>query len=223
MENLVDFIRHRIDHLCMTPRQVAQKSGVDEGELSRLLSGKRRPSLLNLKRLSPILQVPLTDLLAIGGHVEKVVSLLPGLPVIPVVGEAMAGKIKPNTHLGEMNNKDLDGAKAIVIRGDSMKPLAHDGDTVVFNPSLEVKSGDYVYVKLKSHGAFFKVFVDLHIDKYKNFTKGFHDRRKEYMDHYPIKLDSVMFKSLNGGEFTPIIAESSDIEFMYKVVAVRFK
>ncbi len=224
MENLIDFIRRRIDQLNMTPRQVAQQSGVDEGELSRLLNRKRRPSLLNLKRLSTVLQVPLTDLLALGGHVEKdVVSLSPGMPIIPIVGEAMAGRIKSNTHLGEENNKDLEGAKAIIVRGDSMKPLANDGDVVVFNPSLEVKSGDYVYVKLRTHGAFFKIFIDLQIDRYKNFAKCYYDRLKNYPQNFPVKLDAVMFRSLNGEEYSPIIACNEDVEFMYKVVAVRFK
>jgi len=222
MENLVKFIRSRIDHLGLTPRQVSQKSGVDEGELSRLLNGKRGPTLLNLKRLSPVLEVPITDLLALGGHVEKnVMSFTPELPVIPIVGEAMAGHIRANTHLGNKNNKTLEGAKAIIVRGDSMKPIAGDGDVIIYNENLTVHNGDLVYCKIKGHGSFFKRYFSLSTDEYANLSSELRSHLSH--DEKETSAHSCLLMSVNTEHALPIICISNEIEFKYKVIAVQFK
>jgi transcriptional regulator with XRE-family HTH domain len=196
MDTFQKFLRNRIDALRLTPRQVATSSGVDEGELSRLLKGKRRPTLLSIQRLSPVLQVPMTDLLMACGSPsgsEKMPN--PSLPDIPVGGECVGGRIKMNPKIGAIDSRMISESLGILCSDNSAAPLAKSGDYVLYNTQIAPKSGDRVIVKFKNRGIFFKAFVVL--------------------------KDAIILQSLDGGDMDS--ANADDLEFMYKVVAVRFK
>jgi len=47
-----------------------------------------------------------------------------------------------------------------IIRGDSMEPLFHEGEIVVFSPSTPPQDGDYCFIKTDELSTFKQVFFD---------------------------------------------------------------
>ena len=68
-------------------------------------------------------------------------------------------------------------AFALVVTGDSMEPLFHEGETIIVDPGREVINGSYVVAKNGDHEATFKQFV----------TDGSSVFLKPLNERYPIK------------------------------------
>jgi transcriptional regulator with XRE-family HTH domain len=213
------WLKRRLSELNLQPIGLSKKSGVSISAICRLVSGERSPTVETLQRIAPSLDVSMHDMMMQSGFAPKVDKDINDIQGVPIIGEALAGRITSSNKLGQSTSNILINAKAIVIRGESMEPMAHDGDIIIFNPDSTIRSGDLVYVCLKEDGIFFKRYIDLRFDVYKNYSKGFYSAGKKQS----LKLSPVMFYSINYDDYHPIIARHTDIEFMYKVVAIRFK
>lgn len=122
---------------------------------------------------------------------------------IPVVSEA-----KANDESGfsieqfqpyEYEYIDFSKCKAIMITSNSMAPIAYKGQKIIYSEDARINEGDLVFVKLKTGEQYFKKFFD---------------HNKEHI----ITLQGVNMVET----YKPKLVKKSDIEFMYKVVGVRF-
>jgi hypothetical protein len=145
-----------------------------------------------------------------------------GVP-IPIVGEAVAGSVRQSSGAPKTVDRCMEGAKAVIVRGDSMEVLARDGDIVLFNENLPVHSGDLVYVKIKDHGAYFKKFYDVGTPEYRGSTRGYTEAKRKLAGERIANELPIAFLPINIHEHLPILATRGEIEFMYKVVAIKFK
>lgn len=93
---------------------------------------------------------------------------------------------------------DFTGCKAVRIRGSSMAPLAYDGQRVIYSEKDVVRDGDLVFIAIKGKGQFFKRY-------HKDATNSI-----------------VTLLSINIANHGPLNTKTKDIEFMYKVVGVKF-
>lgn len=93
---------------------------------------------------------------------------------------------------------DFNNCKAVRIRGNSMAPLAYDNQRVIYSEEEVVRDGDLVFISLKKKGQFFKRY------------------------HKDAKNGIITLLSINIAHHGPINAKTEDIEFMYRVVGVKF-
>ncbi len=93
---------------------------------------------------------------------------------------------------------NFSGCKAVRISGSSMAPLAYDGQRVIYSEQEEVMDGDLVFIGLKGQGQFFKRY------------------------HKDAKNGIVTLLSINIANHGPLNTKVKEIEFMYKVVGVKF-
>ena len=197
----------------LTIVDVAKKLGVSIGSISFWENDVNEPRRALRKKLCKLYDITDNELFGINR-------------LIPVVGYASAnGGFVNNTEgkefFGDMININFEKIQGVVIKGDSMSPY-RDGDVVMYNPEVEVESGDPVYIKLKSNkGIFFKMFYDPSAEKHRdNFTEGYQNeiaklakRRKE---------DNCVILFSTTDTHHPLFIIKNDIEFVYKVVGVLF-
>lgn len=93
---------------------------------------------------------------------------------------------------------DFKGCKAVQIHGNSMAPLAYNNQRVIYSEEEQINDGDLVFIKLKKWGEFFKRY------------------------HKDAKNSIITLLSINIANHGPINAKKEEIEFVYKVVGVKF-
>jgi transcriptional regulator with XRE-family HTH domain len=64
----------------ITPADLSRLSGVNQSQISRWLRGIGQPSLDNLRKIQPVLRVPMLALLVASGHISKDEARLRDLP-----------------------------------------------------------------------------------------------------------------------------------------------
>lgn len=135
---------------------VANKSGISKGRVSRWMSGENIPYGESLAKLAEALGVSVDRLL---GKTDPIERFIKGdttedieLPfnletLVPVLGTVAAGVpiTAQEDVVGEIPVLDKQGDFfALKVKGDSMSPRIMNGDTVLVNPSGEVEDGDVV-------------------------------------------------------------------------------
>lgn len=135
---------------------VANKSGISKGRVSRWMSGENIPYGESLAKLAEALGVSVDRLL---GKTDPIERFIKGdttedteLPfnletLVPVLGTVAAGVpiTAQEDVVGQIPVLDKQGDFfALKVKGDSMSPRIMDGDIVLVNPSGEVEDGNVV-------------------------------------------------------------------------------
>lgn len=121
------------------------------------------------------------------------------IPVVSMAkGGEMDGVLFEELEPHDYTYIDFSGCKAVRISGNSMAPLAYNNQLVIYSEEEEVRDGDLVFISLKKNGQYFKRY------------------------HKDAKNGIVTLLSINIANHGPINTKVSDIEFMYKVVGVKF-
>lgn len=146
----------------ITQKQLAEMLGVELATISAYETGKIMPSIPKIKKICEIFNINPDTILG-----SQSVDFIPLVNRIPVYDGARAGNV-PNFPKDAVVLEWLDvpmnlGGKAgIIVHGDSMSPEINDGDIVIINPDLEIRSGDRVVVIFEdgngSDGAVVKIF-----------------------------------------------------------------
>ena len=134
---------------------VANKSGINKGRISRWMSGSDMPSGKSIGKLAEVLGVSTDTLLGRKEAIEKFmkptyddVELPINLPeTIPVIGKVAAGvPIEAQEDIvGEVYIEE--GKKdyfALKVKGNSMSPRIMDGDIVLVHSQSSAEDGDLV-------------------------------------------------------------------------------
>lgn len=120
---------------------IATKTGINKGRISRWMSGSNIPSGENLAKLAKALGVS-SDYLLGKSSFET---------TVPVIGRVAAGI--PMTAQEDIVGKvpvfeKQEGYFALKIKGDSMSPRIMDGDIVLVRPQSYADDGDLVIAEI---------------------------------------------------------------------------
>lgn len=173
-----EWLREKLREKCLSQLELARRSGVSQGAISRWIRGEREPDEASIVKVAKALGAGEEEIALLLG-LEKgfvfpleakdvVVPLLSGaIPCgTPVNGfeEYIVGSIPLNESLlslriGRAHQAGL-RLFAVRARGDSMigKGIA-EGDFVVFSPDLEVQSGDIGIVDIEDEGLCIKQVI----------------------------------------------------------------
>ena len=135
----------------MRQEELAKKVGVDTSTVSNWETGKSRPRWKVLPRLAEVLEKPLSWFMDSAYSIDEGSEFRERLTRIPVLGNVPAGELVevselPPEYIFEAL-KCSNRAFAVRIRGDSMEPELHDGDIVIVDPAVELKSGQIALVR----------------------------------------------------------------------------
>lgn len=135
---------------------VANKSGISKGRVSRWMSGENIPYGESLSKLAEVLGVSTDRLLGKVDPIEKFIKADTiddiNLPfnletTVPILGAVAAGVpiSAQEDVVGEIPVRDKQGDFfALKIKGDSMSPRIMDGDIVLVDPQGNVEDGNVV-------------------------------------------------------------------------------
>ena len=152
----------------LTQDEFSRQTGIGRSAVSMYESGKRMPSYKVLSDLSKFFQVS-TDYLLENSDVE----VAPAAPSasraptvtrytyrIPVVGRVAAGQpilaqeeIIDYEYIDERLHKGGDQYFGLIVKGASMEPTIHDGDTIIVRVQESVESGQIAVVLVDGEDA----------------------------------------------------------------------
>ena len=152
----------------LTQDEFSRQTGIGRSAVSMYESGKRMPSYKVLSALSKYFQVS-TDYLLENSDVE----VAPAAPSasrapkvtrytyrIPVVGRVAAGQpilaqeeIIDYEYIDERLHKGGDQYFGLIVKGASMEPTIHDGDTIIVRVQESVESGQIAVVLVDGEDA----------------------------------------------------------------------
>lgn len=190
-------LRKLIDDHDVQQKSLAKAIDISETTISHWLSGRQEPNPRQRKKLAEFFKINEAELF--GGL--KSIEVHP--QEIPVVGRASAGErgelVKIYETIDPPESISFNHCKAIQVDGDSMSPVAYHGQKVIFSESETIKNGNLVFVRFKSEETYFKRY--------------FKDKRNKL----------ITLTSINPNyPFPPISIEEKEIEFIYKIVGIKF-
>ncbi len=170
--------------------QLAHRIGMPIPTLHKIVNGKStRLSSKSLTAISGYFKIPASKLLK--GEVEEYLQSesIQNIPIINWVSisEWVEGKMNlENPQTTPINIKVSDNAFALVLN-DMASTLFKPGSILIFDPSLEVKEGVYVLIKLADHPDILlrQIVCDVSNEKYiKSLNQEFsaHMRKLEQDD-----------------------------------------
>lgn len=68
MNQFGTFLRSHMHHKQLSIRQLSDKTDIDKGTISRIMNGKRNPTMTHLSKFSEALHIPYMELLKQAGH-----------------------------------------------------------------------------------------------------------------------------------------------------------
>jgi SOS-response transcriptional repressor LexA len=151
----------------LTLEEISEKTGIPVSTISGWERGANAPRRGNLTALLDFYGVDMEDFLEDTGQQSnaKIAPPETGLRWVPVVSYAQAGTIAQDyqdmcEQIDEKFESDSRDPNAFAVRivGDSMEPYASDGDTAIFNPNDEARTGQAALVRLKTGETLFKWF-----------------------------------------------------------------
>ena len=174
--------------------ELANRVDSDVGNISRLERGKQGYSDEMLQKISAALGCTVADLFAGEEGAANVAPAPLGTRRIPLISYVQAGHMTEAIDsyavgdAAEWMLTDLDlsiNAFALRIKGDSMMPEFHEGDTVIIDPSVAPLPGDYVVAKNGDNEATFK--------KYR--PRGINERGDQVFELVPLNEDYPSMRS----------------------------
>lgn len=153
----------------LTLEKLAERVGTSKGYLSDMEAGKRRYNQDWVELLAK--ELGLEPVTIFTGPMPPPSR---GIPVVGYVGAGGDGDFADDYMQGEAIDwiePDLpEGRIALRVRGDSMEPLAHEGEVVIFGPQIHPDRmvDKRVMARLRDGGKLFKVLgpKDLKTNRY---------------------------------------------------------
>ena len=156
-----------LGHEAKTPRDVREKHELMVAEVNRLHAILNE--MLARGRGARNGQAPLDlDALARDIGSQSNVKSLSTSKSVPIINKVAAGYPKHFTDMDYppsiaddyVRCPDVHDAQAFAahVAGDSMEPLFHEGDIVVFSPNAPVRNGDDCFIRFEDGGTTFKRF-----------------------------------------------------------------
>lgn len=203
MKTLAGKIRDARKSAGLLQGDLACTTGISQSQISRIEAGKSRPHGDDLQRIARACGTTVAELY---GEVVRE-SAAPyktesgGLSV-PVVGEVNTARPHIPVKSKALGNTDLFSVseRALVVRGDALKPFAGDGDKIIVDTAKPPQDGGICLARIKrggDRGTFIKRFVD-------------NDRDTAFL-----------LPPVGQGE-KPVIVKKADADF-FRVVGVRYK
>lgn len=138
----------RLAHIARTPEDIRRVTELDrlyvEGRLGEHAEPKRAGEANGLRR------IPLINKVSAGYPAES-----PDL-------DYPAGIADEYVAVPDLTDPN---AFAIVVCGDSMRPRFEEGDILIISPASPVKSGDFCFVRIDSHGEVTSTFKQVFLDE----------------------------------------------------------
>lgn len=138
----------RLAHIARTPEDIRRVTDLDrlyaEGRLAEQAEAGRPPLQANGVRRIPLINKVSAGYPAVFTDLDYPVGVADDYVVVPDLAD-------PN-------------AFAIVVCGDSMSPRFEEGDILIITPASPVKSGDFCFVRIDSHGEVTSTFKQVFFD-----------------------------------------------------------
>lgn len=159
------------DKAGMSPQQLANKVGVALFTIQQIENGTTRKSRY-LPDIARILEVPLSEIdpSQKAGVVElapTIEDLYTGNRDLPLYATTDGGEgilvmsSVPVRHIARPASLEgVEGAYAVIVRGDSMGNLAPNGSIVLVDPYLPANRGDLCVFRVEQHGDFSSVIKE---------------------------------------------------------------
>jgi transcriptional regulator with XRE-family HTH domain len=206
-EDFSKWFRKRLAMSGLSAKELSVKSGVDEATMSRLVNGTRMPTLRVIHLTSPYLNIPVEEMMIAAGIAVPVKKVESGIHV-KIVGKLVNNKITTNGDGEDTLIDEMRGAKGIEVHGvGSYYP---DGAVIIYNPNMNPKFGDLVYVQLKKGEPQLMKYMSLHYQIKNGAIEKILD------EAHPIVL-----LSLSEPHAEPIVVTQDQIDFMSKIVGVH--
>ena len=163
----------------LTQRELADRCGVADSNISMYERGVKPPSaracielakaleldVIGLLRTTEGLRKRLSGIVTLLDHSELQVlpDRLTRVPVYDVGAAYDRDWTNGDFPAGESDRFDWvltedEDAFGCTLRGDSMEPVFHDGDLLIFEPSAQVCNGDFCLVRTREWATFKQVF-----------------------------------------------------------------
>jgi len=179
----------------VSQKELAAKISVDDQTMSRWITGRNAPNVVDISKICRILHISEAELFGKSNIEVRDVAI----PIVSSVGATDdTGRAHFLPHEPPYKQISFSGCKAVIVESNSMAPMAYKGQKVIYCETEPVNDGDLVFVK---------------------FTDGAQLFKRYYKNHG----DIVTFHSINPVESPkPLIKKPKEIEFCYKVVGIKF-
>lgn len=156
------YMKARREERGLSLREASKLAEISHVHIKDIEDDKIKPTFEKVINLLRAYHTDIQEFLAETGYLPKNVEPAPmgKLRQIPVVSWVIAGKWQEvcdtfqTGQADEWVESDVKGqfVFALRVKGNSMEPEFYEGDIIVVNPHIEVKSGDYVVVRNESNG-----------------------------------------------------------------------
>ncbi len=203
MKSLAEKIREARKSAGLLQGDLARTTGLSQSQISRIEAGKSRPRGDDLQRIARACETTMAELYgeAVRERGAPYNAKSAGLS-IPVVGEVNTAKPHMPVKSRDLGNTDLFSVseRALVVRGDALKPFAGDSDKIIIDTDKPPRDGGICLTRIKrgkDRGTFIKRYVD-------------NDK------------DTAFLLPPVGQAGKPVIVRKADADF-FRVVGVRYK
>lgn len=152
--NFSDWLKNQLIRHNMKASELANRSGVSNAEISRILSEKRNPSAKTIKKICPVLRVSEEETLRKAGILPSK-NDIPKTVEIPVRGLCPADRFNfafeelLDTVVLNYNYVKEKDVFALRVCGDCLKDVGiFDKDIVIVSPHADIKNGDIVIARV---------------------------------------------------------------------------
>ena len=164
MNTIAERIKEAMQIRGLKQSDIVEMTGINKGALSSYLSGRYSPKQNNIYLLAKALDVNEAWLMGADVPINRmVVSGLSDTISIPVYGRVAAGQpihVEQNIIGWEDIPKDWKGEYVgLKIKGDSMSPRIHDGDTIIVRKQPDAESGNVVVAIINGEDATCKKLI----------------------------------------------------------------
>ncbi|RGS72040.1 LexA family transcriptional regulator [Mitsuokella sp. AF21-1AC] len=166
MASIGEKIRNARKDAGMTQTELAQKTSLSRSYIGDIEKDRYNPSVATLQAIAKATDVPVESLLGGNTPTNPAPAQPPAQKIthytyrIPVVGRVAAGQpilaqeeIIDYEYIDERLHRGGDQYFGLVVKGSSMEPTIHDGDTIIVRVQESVENGQIAVVLVDGEDA----------------------------------------------------------------------
>lgn len=166
MASIGEKIRNARKDAGMTQTELAQKTSLSRSYIGDIEKDRYNPSVATLQAIAKATDVPVESLLGSNTPADPAPAQPPAQKVtrytyrIPVVGRVAAGQpilaqeeIIDYEYIDERLHRGGDQYFGLIVKGSSMEPTIHDGDTIIVRVQKSVENGQIAVVLVDGEDA----------------------------------------------------------------------